>query len=205
MADEWLEVYEAARLLGVHQSTLRRWADAGKISHMRTLSGRRRFSRASIEEARKEMVSTVPLPPAPDPLGSLALDRARERSHKLDQFKASWIHQLNEEQRLLFRYSGQRLVSLMEQYVHRAGPAHPDLDEGQHVAADYGRVCCHAGLTIAQTAEAFLYFRRSVLESVLDASAEASNPDCGRTILKAVEFFDFLLVAMMESHAQASQ
>jgi len=42
---EWLRVQQAAELLDVSPSTLRRWSDAGKVSSRRTPGGQRRFSR----------------------------------------------------------------------------------------------------------------------------------------------------------------
>ena len=39
----WLNLSEAADLLGVHFTTFRQWADAGDIECMRTPGGRRRF------------------------------------------------------------------------------------------------------------------------------------------------------------------
>lgn len=47
--NQWLTLQEAARLLGVHQNTLRRWADAGYVHVHRTPGGHRRFERAQIE------------------------------------------------------------------------------------------------------------------------------------------------------------
>ncbi len=39
--------YEASRIackrLGIHENTLRKWADAGRIEHIRTESGQRRY------------------------------------------------------------------------------------------------------------------------------------------------------------------
>ena len=39
---------QAAALLRVSSSTVRRWADAGQIPHYRTLGGRRRYRAAQI-------------------------------------------------------------------------------------------------------------------------------------------------------------
>ena len=43
MEDLIITVGEAAKLLGVHSKTLSKWATEGKISHIRTLGGHRRF------------------------------------------------------------------------------------------------------------------------------------------------------------------
>lgn len=57
---EYVGIGDAARRLGVHQNTLRKWADAGIIPHMRLPSGYRRFAVAELERFRQAMES----PPA---------------------------------------------------------------------------------------------------------------------------------------------
>ena len=47
-ATDLLRISEAAALLGVHRDTLLRWADAGKVPHLKTLGGHRRFRRSAI-------------------------------------------------------------------------------------------------------------------------------------------------------------
>ena len=204
MTDNWLELAEAASRLGVHPSTLRRWADAGKVPFIRTLNGRRRFSAGAIETVREEMLVKPDPDPGTDQLETLSLDTARQYTHSLDRQPAGWIRQLNEDQRLFFRYSGQRLLNLMVQYVNRSDPAKAFLQEGERMAADYGRISANAGLNTAQTAEAFLFFRRSILGTV-QASAGLggpNDPEGYRIFLRAVDFFDALLVATLASHME---
>ena len=201
-----LELAEAASLLGVHQSTLRRWADSGKVAHIRTLSGRRRFRREAIEQARLEMQQ----PTYGKKTGAIeariesnSLALTRQRSSELSNHPGSWYDQLDEEQRLLFRYSGQRLLGLLMQFISRSDSGETFLDEGKKVARDYGRICHRAKMSVAQTAEAFLYFRRSILESV-HATAGLSGPNDSngyRVLLRTNDFFDALLVATIESFA----
>ncbi len=50
-----LTISEAARRLGVHQKTLRGWADKGLVPHVKLPSGHRRFTEADIERLRQEM------------------------------------------------------------------------------------------------------------------------------------------------------
>lgn len=41
---------EAASTLGVTPTTVRRWADQGALTHIRTAGGHRRYSRTEIEK-----------------------------------------------------------------------------------------------------------------------------------------------------------
>ena len=48
-SDEYLTPRDAARMLSVSGRTVSRWADQGRISHIVTLGGHRRFRRADVE------------------------------------------------------------------------------------------------------------------------------------------------------------
>ena len=48
-AQEYLRAGEAARILHVSPKTISRWAKEGKIPHIVTLGGHRRFPRTEIE------------------------------------------------------------------------------------------------------------------------------------------------------------
>ena len=50
-----LTINEAARRLGVHQNTLRSWADKGPVRHARLPSGHRRFTADEVARQRREM------------------------------------------------------------------------------------------------------------------------------------------------------
>ena len=50
-----MQVRAAARELGVHENTLRRWADAGLIRTVRLPSGIRRFRIQDVAELREQM------------------------------------------------------------------------------------------------------------------------------------------------------
>ena len=70
---EWLRLGQAADLLGVSRSTLRRWADSGKVASGRTPSGQRRFWREDLAAL---------LPAAADPAGSTAAPRGRRQQDR---------------------------------------------------------------------------------------------------------------------------
>ena len=47
--NDWLTLGQAARYLGVAQSTIRKWSDDGKVPAFYTPGGHRRFRRADLE------------------------------------------------------------------------------------------------------------------------------------------------------------
>jgi excisionase family DNA binding protein len=201
--ENWLEIGEAAEILRLHPSTLRRWADAGKISHSRTLSGRRRFERSVIELARTEMHQISPQN-ATDLIETRTRDFNRQHASDLSNWQQGWFTRLTEEQTLIFRYSGQRLLGLLMQYVSRNDTAENFLEEAKRIARDYGSIFFKVGLSVSQSAETFLYFRRSILESVQETAGLGGHNDQDglRVFLRTSYFFDALLVATIESHAQ---
>ena len=54
----YLRAAEAAALLHVSPKTISRWAREGKLGHVVTLGGHRRFSRSEIEALAERMVIT---------------------------------------------------------------------------------------------------------------------------------------------------
>jgi excisionase family DNA binding protein len=199
-----LNIAEAASLLGLHPSTLRRWADTGKIPHQLTKSGRRRFERAAIEQAQAEMQAITSRNPA-QALETKADDLARVHTQDLSAWQPGWLARLSGEQILIFRYSGQRLLGLLMQYISHSETSHTYLDEAKRIAAEYGGIFCKVGLSPAQAAEAFLYFRRSILASVQATASIGgrSDPEGQVVSLRTSDFFDAMLVALIESYAQS--
>ena len=58
--DNTYRIAEAAKLLGVHPSTLRRWDEKGILRpSIRTLTGERRYTEADIREAREATKRTT--------------------------------------------------------------------------------------------------------------------------------------------------
>ena len=52
---EYITTRQAAKLLMMSPKTLIRWSNAGRIPHVVTLGGHRRFSRREIERIAKEL------------------------------------------------------------------------------------------------------------------------------------------------------
>lgn len=65
--DALLSVSTAARLLGVSASSLRAWAAEGKVPHLRTPGGHRRFRRSDLDGWLAERGAELPRPPVRAP------------------------------------------------------------------------------------------------------------------------------------------
>ena len=91
---------QAAMILGVTSSTIRRWADSGKLKTLRTAGGHRRVSHEDVKRLRKQGLSAHalatcnpiepfepirPYKPGDDPEIDRQLKEANEASFDLDQ------------------------------------------------------------------------------------------------------------------------
>ena len=207
-SDHWLELSEAAQILKLHPSTLRRWSDAGKIAHIRTLSGRRRFDPAVIEQVREEIEQpSAGLHPSSEPVEFANLTPNQVHASVLSNMNEDWLQRLTDEQKLIFRYSGQRLLELLIQYMGRDDDNQADLHSARQIASDYGVILFKVGLSLSQAIEAFLTFRRSFLEleTVSPGGTGRHDLEKRRLFLKASDFFDALLIDTLNSYLKVSQ
>jgi excisionase family DNA binding protein len=177
MADTLLSLSEAARRLGVHASTLRRWADDGSIRVTTTPGGHRRFSAAEVNRVAGGSVAAAPtqkdvetLPGAVE--GSLegvgleaqALSKARKQIQHHD---AKWLD-LTEAEKEEKRMLGRRLVGLMMQYVAaEEGEGDHFLMEAKAIGRIHARSAMHEGLELSETLKATLFFRDNIVESAV--------------------------------------
>lgn len=149
-ADEWVTLQDASDLLGVAASTVRRWADAGRVPVKRTLGGHRRFSRAAL----LQLARTLPDEAAAPHPASMVEDDEREIESR------EWHLRLSDRpasQRM--RELGQRLLGVLIQYVNRRDEEERFLSEARAVGMHYGAEARAAGVSMYDTIEAFLLFR----------------------------------------------
>ncbi len=197
----WLELSEAADFLGVHFTTLRRWADAGQVPCIRTPGGRRRFSRTELTAFLAGLHSgqfgdnkaEAKLSPAPVTHTGLA--------------REPWYPRLDDAQRAAMRVEGQGLMAVLLQYSTRINGGEVFLEEGRRVASRYGIACQRVGLTLGETIQTFINVRRSIMDSVYQAGALAGAPDADawRLYDRMNTFLDNMLLAMLESFDSARQ
>lgn len=206
----WLSINEACKLLGVDQSTLRRWSDAGKVPVFRTPGGHRRYS----EDDLRALLGGQPRRQERPRLSRQVLtDRslsAYEEDYLHSAREKRWYHAyspatLDEHRRL-----GRRLVDLAVRFAASApgaGDRPSLLAEAEQIGGQYGRSGAAAGLTMSETVEAFLFFRFPVIRSVMGMIEEEglAARRAVRLFLEIGRFTDQVLTATVRAHEAARE
>lgn len=204
LATRWITLGQACKLLGVNESTLRRWADAGHVRSFRTPGGHRRFSE---EDLRVLMAGQMPAVAEPyNAISGMALNRIRRRLQRgKGAQSAHWFSNLNEEDRENMRPLGRRLVSLVSEYLSKGARRANLLDEAREIAHEYGRLLVRDGMSLRDAVEGFTFFRKTLDETAME---EAQKNELSAD--KAIELWELLtnlgdqvLISIAESYEEA--
>jgi excisionase family DNA binding protein len=199
----WLELSVAADYLGIHFTTLRRWADDGMVPCIRTPGGRRRFKKDELDAfvlglRQGESTALAALQKLEGPVTVHPTGQSSMRDEP-------WYSRLDDSQRRAMRAEGQQLMAVLMQYANRSNGGDAFLDEGRRLAVHYGDVCFSAGLSLVETVRAFILVRRSITDSVYEAGALAGPPDADtwRLYDRMNHFLDMMLLAMLQAYEGA--
>jgi excisionase family DNA binding protein len=163
-AKEWLSLTETSELLGVHPTTVRRWADAGEIPCFRTPGGHRRFRTTELA-AWMERSKEVPALPS-DALVQTAVGYTRQEMAEQRVHSQAWYLAFSqEEDRQQMRDTGRRLFGLAVQYMGRTHNHEPILQEGRRIGQFYGQECARCGMGLVDTMRALFFFRESLIRA----------------------------------------
>lgn len=201
----WLSINEACQILGVDQSTLRRWSDAGKVPVFRTPGGHRRYAEADLRAILGEGPQARERPR----VSRQALTDRSLSAYEEEYLRAArerrWFQSYNQTTQEEHRRLGRRLVDLAVRYAatsHAANDRPSLLDEGRQIGEHYGRSGANAGLTAAETVEAFLYFRFPVVRAVMGLieEEELAAKRASRLFVEIGHFMDQVLIATVHAH-----
>lgn len=204
--DPWVPMGAASRLVGVGHDTLRRWADSGKVQSYQTPGGHRRFLRSSLEAMvnapRRQRYDVVRLPDSTRTMAG-ELHRRMARTGYASQ---PWQARLSAEERDEFRRWGQRTFELVVEYVAATKRAERQLllEEAEKMGGLYGAEASRAGLSLAETVEAFLFFRSPVLDAIVGhlRKRSADVADVTAAFHEANAAIDQVLVTLVSSHRE---
>jgi excisionase family DNA binding protein len=180
-----LSLQEASRMIGISPSTLRRWADAGKVPSQRTLGGHRRFSRDIIRALAPYETARQALPPATIVIDNREL--ARQEWHaKLGEHPAA--------DRM--RGLGQRLLGLLIQHVDSHEHDSRAIGEARAVGLRYGAEAFRAAVSLHDAVQAFLFFSRACSQWVIPESHIPQPADLAEAV-ELHERIDYFMSAVL--------
>ncbi|HUF07476.1 MAG TPA: helix-turn-helix domain-containing protein [Candidatus Binatia bacterium] len=205
--DPWLPLGAASRLVGVGPDTLRRWADTGKVQSYQTPGGHRRFLRSSLEAMinapRRHRYDIERLADSTRTMAG-ELHRRMQRTGYSGQ---PWQARLSGDERDEFRRWGQRTFQLVIEYVAANKKAERQLllEEAEKMGGLYGGEASRAGLSLAETVEAFLFFRSPVLDAIVGhlRRRAADVSEVTSAFHEANAAIDQVLVALVSSHRES--
>jgi excisionase family DNA binding protein len=195
---KWLSLQEASEILGVHPSTLRQWADAGKIPTVRTPGKHRRFAESDV----RALLEPEPLqPPGVQLLVQSALGRTRLEigGGKLNDL--SWYQRFDEADKVEHRELGRKLLSLVIQYLTQPSDRPAVLEDARSLGRSYGERSLVSKLTLTEAVRAFLYFQDFLMDGVVQMSEtmkQRANIDLVSTHQQINTFINEVLVAMLD-------
>ena len=187
---EWLSLGEASRVLGVNESTLRRWADAGLVQTFRTPGGHRRFAAADLQRIIDAAGEDLIDGPAFD---DEAVERIRARLREADGAQRGWLDQLSPEARTRLAKLGRQTVGLVERYLTETADRDAIETAATALGGGYAVVLRDAGVRLTEAVSAFAYFRRG-----MDEAVRAYGSSHGLTIDATAGLWE--RVAVLEDH-----
>jgi excisionase family DNA binding protein len=155
----WVSLARACEILGVNESTVRRWADSGEIQVFRTPGGHRRFDEAELHL----LVQNGGRQPE-RALENAAVSRIRRQLHS-NKADASWYRETDSEERDALRPLGRRLVEIVDDYLAKRARRSDLEEEVSGIGEAYGEELLRRGMPLSQAIQAFTFFRRSLDET----------------------------------------
>lgn len=201
----WITLRAAAELLGVSESTVRRWADSGEVRSYRTGGGHRRILE---EDLRRIVANQMPAPAARDSdrISELAVARVKRRLGRGRMGHAAAFDQLPEEARDRLRLMGRQLVDLFARYIASDSKPERFTEDARTIGREYGRmlVAMNVGLTTAVAT--FNSLRRSIEEtaSQIASEAELSTEEAVEAIEDILGLADVVLEGMAEVYERSN-
>ena len=199
MPGDWLNLSETAKLLGVHPSTVRNWADQGQLPVHRTTGGHRRFKRSEVELWQQSQCKTGPDEAQMVVQNALKLTRFQITEGRLQA--EDWYRKLDDEARNQYRLSGRNMMHGLSAYLSSQGEEANA--EARSLGYEYATRGRRYGLSVLDATQAFLFFRNTLIDAMLnvyEAAAVSSSYAWSDMFRKINAFTDTIMVTLMETY-----
>lgn len=197
--NDWLPLRAASELIGVHPTTLRVWANQGRVASQRTAGGHRRFRKADLEQwARTQRDPS----PGVQMLIHSALGRVRMT---MDRAGLPGFDRLDDKARAQHRELGRRLLTDLATALEAYAEQSPPSSTAHTLGGDYARLSQRQGFALTEAVEAFLFFRDSLIDSLIQMATYAdvsASPDWLTVSRRLNEFTNAVLLGLIEWYQQ---
>ena len=197
MTDKWLSLSGAAKVLGVHPSTVRLWSDKGVLPTHKTQGGHRRYKQDEIclwaesnhksseiepERMMQEVIKTV----------RMQISEGRLQAE-------IWYQKLDEDARAQYRMSARSLFHGLMTYVATEGAEAES--EAYAIGYEYASRAHRYSLNYVDAVRAFLFFRNTLIKSVIKVYQESNAPSSqtAEAFGKMYTFTDDILISLLQT------
>jgi excisionase family DNA binding protein len=185
-------------MLGVNAATLRQWTRDGKLRVYRTPGGHRRFSADELEALRAPVSPENHLALADAVIADLQ-SKYRGFAHSAATHQG-WLARIASENRPRFQELGDQLLTALGAHLSASSPRlrQRALAQARQLGAGYGLLARELGATPTEAVEAYLLFRRPLLDVLARNLAVRRDPadQLGRIMRDAERFMDGVLVGI---------
>ena len=197
MTDKWLSLSDAAKILGVHPSTVRLWSDKGLLPTHKTQGGHRRYKQGEISLWAESNHRSSEIEPEHMMQEAVKLVRLQISEGRLQA--ESWYQKLDEDARTQYRMSSRSLFHGLMTYMatHGADAEH----EAYAIGYEYASRAHRYSLNYVDAARACLFFRNALIDSVIKVYREAnvSSAQTAETFGKMYTFTDDILISLLQT------
>jgi len=194
MTTEFISLKDAAAIIGVHPSTVRLWTDKGVLPAHRTVGGHRRYRRADVElwaeNSRRGGLE-------PEAMIQSAVRNVRVRIAEGQLEAEEWYKKLDDQARAQYRQSAHSLFQGLMAYLSASGG--DASSEAHAVGFEYASRGHRYNLSYVEAAQAFLFFRNTLIESVVHAYREANIP-FDEMLHRMHAFTDEILISLLQTY-----
>jgi len=196
---DWLTLTDVAKKLGVHPSTVRLWSDQGRLPTHRTSGRHRRYLLHEVElwmQTAREKHVVEPTDALQSAIGKI---RMRVSEGRLEA--EPWYQKLDADARAQYRMSGGALVRGLISYL--SGENVDETSEAFALGYEYASRARRYSLNSVEATQAFLFFRTTLLEALVNAYEEACVPPglaWGQMLTRLHRFTDQVLLSLLETY-----
>ena len=197
MMEKWLSLSGAAKVLGVHPSTVRLWSDKGILPVHKTQGGHRRYKPNEISLWAQS--NHKPHEIEPERMMQEVTKNVRMQISEGRLQAEIWYQKLDEDARMQYRMSSRSLFHGLMTYMATEGADAES--EAYAIGYEYASRAHRYSLNYVDAVRAFLFFRNTLIDSVIRVYQEANVPSgqTAETFGKMYTFTDDILVSLLQT------